>query len=271
METNAVYFFKKCIQEELARRCEKNPSYSLRAFARSCNLTPGELSQILSGKRIPSYKVALKVLSTLDLSPKEKAQFLSSLAERHKSRGLQRLNPVFKRMKLELVPKEISIDLFRVIGDWYHYAILMLTYVENFNPDPKWIASQLSLTELETKLAIGRLINVGLLKEKNKTLIGTNEHITTADKHLTTPALKKHTKQSLEKAIYSVENDPIEVRSNTYMTMAIDPKKIGEAKKNIDEFTNKMSGLLESGKRTQVYEFGIYLCPLQKRNEVKSK
>jgi len=49
-----------------------------------------------------------------------------------------------------------------------------------------------------------------------------------------------------------------------YMTMAIDVEKIPEAKALIEEFTNRMSALLETGRRTQVYEFGVYLYPLQK-------
>ena len=264
METKEYY--KECLQEELAKRCDKNQSYSLRAFAKACSLSPGELSQILSGKRIPSYKVAQKILSGLDLTPQQETQFLGSLAGKHKNRGLKRLSSVFKHMGAIPAPKEISIDLFRVIGDWYHYAVLMLTYVEGFKSNPKWIASQLSITEIEAKLAIERLVNVGLLKEENGTLISTNDHITTSDKQLTTPALRRHTKQSLEKAVYSLENDPIAERSHTYMTMAIDPNKIDEAKKLVEEFTNKMSALLESGRRTQVYEFGVYLYPLQKKN-----
>ena len=52
----------------------------------------------------------------------------------------------------------------------------------------------------------------------------------------------------------------------TYMTMAIDETKISEAKLLIEEFTNKMSALLETGKRTRVYEYGVYLYPLQKEN-----
>jgi nucleoid DNA-binding protein len=53
----------------------------------------------------------------------------------------------------------------------------------------------------------------------------------------------------------------------TYMTMAIDEAKLPEAKALVEEFTNKMSILLESGKKTRVYEFGTYLYPLQKNQE----
>ena len=265
MQTNGLYY-KECLGEEIAKRCEKNPHYSMRSFAKACGLSPGELSQILSEKRIPSYKVAQKILAGLDLTPSEETKFLSSVAERHQTRGLKKISKVFKGMTAIPTPLNIDIDLFRVIGDWYHYAVLMLTEVTGFKNSPRWIASQIGISEMEASLAVERLIKVGLLEEKNGSLVFTNGHITTQSKHLTTPALKRHTKQSLEKAIYSLENDPIEERSHTYMTMAIDPKKINEAKLLIEEFTNRMSGLLEVTPKTRVYEFGVYLYPLQKKN-----
>lgn len=264
--THTETFYLQCINRELARRCDANPRYSLRAFAKACGISPGDMSQFLNGKRMPSYKTAQKILQKLDISPSEQEQFLSSLAGQHQARGLKRLSPAFKQRSQNIPAKELSIEVFKVIGDWYHYALLMLTYVENFVPETKWMSSQLGISELEARLALTRLIDVGLLKFENGTYVCTEAHFTTADKHITTSALKRHTKQSLEKAIQSVDNDPIEKRSMTYMTMAIDETKISEAKLLIEEFTNKMSALLETGKRTRVYEYGVYLYPLQKEN-----
>lgn len=266
-------FYLKAIKSELSRRIDQNPAYSLRAFSKACKLSPGVLSQILSGKRIPSYKVAQKILFAIDLTQLEQEQFLNSLAQLHQSRGLKRLNPQFKSSdsKLALQPKELSLDLFRVIGDWYHYALLMLTYVEGFVSSPKWMAAQIGISEIEAKLALERLIEVGLLKKEKGQYVALEGHFTTSDKHMTNAALKRHTKQSLEKAITSLENDPIEIRSMTYMTMAIDESKISEAKKLVEAFTNEMSALLESGQRTRVYEFGIYLYPLQKTEFKKTE
>src|ERR1700722_13528593 len=40
--------FRKFLQQELARRCAKNPGYSLRAFATSLQINPSTLSHILN-------------------------------------------------------------------------------------------------------------------------------------------------------------------------------------------------------------------------------
>jgi len=115
-------YFKSVLEAELAKRAEKNPRYPLRDMTKALGLVPGALSQILSGKRAPSYKMVQKILSALDLSPEQENKFLGSLAKTHQSRGLERLNPAFKKLKPFSQSKDLSIDLFRVIGDWYHYA-----------------------------------------------------------------------------------------------------------------------------------------------------
>lgn len=261
-QTTSIY--KQILAEEFARRTAKNPKYSLRAMAKALEVEPGALSQILSGKRIPSYKMSQQILKHLELSPELESEFLNSIATAHQSRGLERINPAFKEMRYQPAPRDLNIELFRIIGDWYHYAILFLTYVDGFRSDARWIASQLSISEIEAKLAIERLISCGLLiREKGKLKCWENS-FTTADKQVTTAALRRHQRQILEKAVYSLENDPIDVRSHSSMTMAIDPSKINEAKKLIEDFTNKLSGMLESGTRSHVYELSLCLFPLQK-------
>jgi hypothetical protein len=52
------------------------------------------------------------------------------------------------------------------------------------------------------------------------------------------------------------------------MTMSIDPAMLPEAKAQIEQFTQSLCKLLESGKRRQVYELGISLFPIQKNEEM---
>src|SRR4051812_43909198 len=143
--------------------------------------------------------MANKIMSALELSPAEESEFLESLAAIHKKRGLQRLNPVFRRLSpIERQPTELSIELFRVIGDWHHYAILTLCRVEGFEPEPRWIARKLGINVIEAKLAVERLLQLELLREVNGKLVPFEEHFPTADKTLTTAALRRHQKQILE-------------------------------------------------------------------------
>lgn len=267
-------FYQQKLKSELAGRCERNPRYSIRAFAKALNVDVGALSRILSGKQIPSFKLAQTLLAALNLEAEELDQFMDSVAETQKGRNLERLSPLVRKYKTKLTdakPSDLSIDLYRILADWYHVAILELTFTDEFQPNPRYIAKELGITVTEASLAVGRLESFGLLKIEDGIYSKTNAALSTADKHLSTPALRKNQKQFLDKAIHSLENDPIQERSITSMTMAIDPEKLPIAKQMIREFNQSLCKFLESGKRKRVYNMEIALYPLQVKTQPKSK
>lgn len=261
-------FYRSILKEELTRRCEKNPRYSVRAFAKSLGVDVAAISRVLTGKQIPSYQLTQKILSGLDLDPSGQKDFIASVAKKQRKRGLERINPLFKKIKSDIPAQDLSIDYYRVIAEWYHVAIMELTFTKSFKADPKWIASQLGISVLEAKLAIERLVNLHLLEEKKGRLVKTNDRLSTTDKHLTTPALKKNQKQFLEKSIESLEQDPIDERSHTSMTMAIDPKHLPKARELIRNFNQALCDLLETDDQSRVYNLSISLYPLQKGKSV---
>ncbi len=260
-------FYRTCITTELSRRCERNPRYSLRAFARSLGFEPTVISQILSGKRIPSYQTAERLVIALGLNPEDSERFYSSLAHVQKHRVLKRLSPFFRSFSTNLAPnpqRDLNLELFKIIADWYHYAILALTQTKHYQSSPRWIASQLGISQAEAMLAIERMTQLGLLKQIDGQLVAADDGFTTADKTLTNAALKRRQKQILEKSATSLENDPIEQRNHSAMTMAIDPSLIPEAKRRIEAFTQELCQFLEAGQRTKVYEMQISMFPLQR-------
>jgi uncharacterized protein (TIGR02147 family) len=264
MELSAYQLF---LNQELARRCEKNPHYSLRAFARAMGIDAGTVSRYLNGKQIPSFKLSQRILGILDLQPREKEEFLHSLARSQNAKtSKERLIEIAVKQK----PDPLDIEYYRVITDWYHAALMELTYVDGFRGSPRWIAKKLGIGQSEAQLAIKRLIKLGLLEKKNGKLVKTNEQLFTKDRHLTTSGLRKNQRQFLEKAIFSLENDAIEKRKVTSMTMAIDPKKLEIAKRMIDEFSLRICKVLESGNRKIVYNLQMALYPIQKNDSERT-
>jgi uncharacterized protein (TIGR02147 family) len=230
------------------------------------------MSLICAGKRIPSYKMALKIVEALGLNPEEKEDFLSSLALRKKELGVKRISPALRKMQhraTQTKARDISIDLFKAIADWYHYAILELTFVPGFPTDPakaaQWVAHELGIKTMEAKLALERLEDLELLCRGPRGEYMKSDGMTSsADKHLTTAAHRRRQHQILEKSIHSLENDPISKRNHTAVTMAADPAKLPEAKRRIDAFMDELCAFLESGDRKQVLEMQISLFPLSK-------
>ncbi len=209
-------------------------------------------------------------MNGLELEPAERQLFLDSLLEAQKARGYAQYSSQVSSLEARTRPTpELGLELFRVVADLHHYAILALTQTEGFRErraDTKAIAAALDISETEAKLAVERLLKLELLRVNPRGVLEPSQGgFTTADKTTTNAALRKHQRQSLEKALHSLENDPIEARSMTSMTMAIDPARLPEAKRLIEDFTQKLSQFLENGQSTSVYQLGIALFPLQKK------
>ena len=260
------------IRSELVTRISRNPKYSLRAFAKSLGLEPSVLSQILSGKRFPSERLAEGLFSRLNLAPREQDEFLRSLGLAKIERGLKRISPSLRKRSLstpagEHAPGLISHEDFQVMAEWYFTAILELSYVEGFKNDPAWIASRLGLTELQSRLAVSTLIEKGMLKRKGRSLVKSNRVLATADVKNSSIAHRLRQKQILEKAVVSLESDPIAIRNHTAATFATHPDRIAEAKRRIDRFTDEIMEFLETGPKTHVYEIAIQLFPLSQESK----
>ncbi len=252
--------FRLFLQNELIRRCEKNPAYSLRGFARTLGCDVATLSKMLKGKRGIGRITILNLGTRLGLSPQEIEEFINK-----RQKGKRAIN---KRHDASLIDyQQLTLDSFKVISDWYHYGILELMRVDHFKPDPKWIARTLGLTVSEVNIAVERLVRVDLLEitpeGKWKDLTGGTS--TTTGNPFTAAAFKKLQRQVLEKAITAIDEVPMEERDQSSVTMAIDSSLLPEAKERIKLFRRDLGKFLSKGeKRDSVYQLGISLYPLTK-------
>ena len=243
-----IPYYRLYLREELARRCETNPRYSMRSFARKLNIHSGALSGIMNGKRRISRKMAERISVNLLLNPDEKFDFFKPFR-----------NPSgASRSKKYRV---LDLEQFRVISEWEHFAILSLIKIRGATGSIKWVSKMLRITEKKAQEAIDRLLSLGLIKESDKRFIRTWADLTTPDE-ISSIAIKKAHIEELELAKESLLSDPVERRDITSITMAIDPEKLAEAKKRIREFQDEISELLEEGEKKEVYKLNINLFPL---------
>lgn len=258
-------FYIEILRREWERRNRRNSRYSMRAFAQMLRIDHSILSMIFSGKRIPSKQDAARLPAALKLGPDETTAFLQSIAETKRSRRLEKLNRDYGKQSplSSMDPREISTDAFSVLSEWYWAPVAALTQVKGAQSDPAWIAQQLGISEEQARTAVDKLISLELLKAEGEKLLLKGPMIASKNRDQTNQALMARQKQVLQKSIISLENDPIEVRNHTSMTMAIDPKKIPIAKTMIEEFNRSLCKFLESGDQLQVYELTVGLFPIQ--------
>ena len=71
--------YRAILVRELESRVKRNNRYSLRAFARSLQVDPSDLSRILGGKGRVSPKMAQRLVKELGLEPKDAQSFIESV------------------------------------------------------------------------------------------------------------------------------------------------------------------------------------------------
>ena len=249
--------FRALLQGELVRRCKSNSHYSLRAFSRFLGVTPSYLSMALNGKRgIPKSKV-IRFGNSLGLAPDKMKKYL---APYRSERMLNSGHITFKKYPYH----QIAMDHFNVISDWYHYAILELMEVADFQKNPRWIANTLGISAAEAKGAIERLQRLEFIKIKAdgtwENCSGSNTNI---GNDIVIAARRKLQTQILEKAKLAIENTPITERDQSSITMAIDSNKIPEAKERIKQFRRDLCDFLkDSPNQNRVYHLSLSLYPV---------
>lgn len=244
----------------LESKTKNNPKFSLRAFARLVDINPAVLSRVLSGKRKMTFNLAVRIADALLLGPEERERLYSFYLSHETSVSHQ-----------DSAEKELSLECFTAMKEWYHYGITQLLFVDEFREDYKWMAKMLGITELEVKLAVDRLLRLEILDRNERgELFRTSTHLSTST-DIASAGIRHFQKQILEKAIHSLEHDDISERDITSITLAINEDKIKEAKAEIKKFRLRMSEFMGEGEKTRVYNLGIHLIPLSRSTKGEAR
>ncbi|OGQ59232.1 MAG: hypothetical protein A3G92_06955, partial [Deltaproteobacteria bacterium RIFCSPLOWO2_12_FULL_38_8] len=154
--------------------------------------------------------------------------------------------------------------------DWYYDAILELTKVKQFKPEPKWIAKVLGIPTQQVRSSIKKLERLKLLKiDQNGKWLDQSPFNTTIKNDFTTTAFRKLQKQVLEKASRALEEVPYEKRDQSSVTLPIYAEDLSKAKKIIRDFRRKLCSSLKrkDTSPTDVYQLSVSFYPLTQLQE----
>lgn len=261
--------FRVLLQNELARRCQANPAYSLRAYARSLGTDVGNLSKILAKKRSVGKNTIQKFAGKLGLGPQEIALYLSgaqSIANKAKQGvGAKLADPQFH---------QLTIDQFQMIAEWQHFSILELMRLDDFKPSPSWVAKRLGISLHEVNASIERLQRLEILEvtRDGKWIDRIDGKSTSLPNPHSSTAHRKLQQKFLEQASEALDRYPIDIRDQSTMTMAIDTGKIRIAKEEIKRFRRKMAKLLSRDqKHDEIYNLSISFFPVTQTKKQVTK
>lgn len=247
----------KVLRQTLLERLRKNPSYSLRAMAKSLGVSHTYLSLILNGKKPLSKQKAVEFAELLKLNERDARALLKGSKE-GRPRSRRDEAPTYN---------ELSVDRFKAVSSWYHLAILDLTGLQQFKSDPTWIAEQLGIHRHQVIDAIERLVRLRLAVYDDKDVLRKSPVNLEVKTKQSNAAVREFHRQMIEKALQELGKTSAEAfakREISAMTMSINPAKVEAAKKKINRFKQELFAFLSEGPCTDVYQMNIQLFTLLK-------
>jgi transcriptional regulator with XRE-family HTH domain len=234
----------RALSLEMARVRLRNPRFSQRAFAKRLGLTSSALSEVLSQKRNLSRTSSERILRQLGEDP---AGLLND--------GIDSGRP--------LKTVQLDYDQFALISEWHNIALLSLLETKGARGKVSWIAKRLRIEKGTARVAIERLMRLGLLKKGAGGEYELAVTDTAGADGVPDLARRRHHLEGLGLAERSLLEDPLELRDHYSMTLAMPTRKIPEAAKRIRKFINELTQWLESSaERDEVYRVAVQLFPL---------
>ncbi|WP_413574718.1 TIGR02147 family protein [Bdellovibrio sp. HCB290] len=260
--------YRQLLKQELETRICENDQYSMRAMAKQLKLSSAMLSSILSGKRNLSAKRALEIAKSLKFNKRRTEYFLALVqydtvqSDEARTELLETIFSLAPREK----PQKLDIDIFNLISDWYHVAIMKMTGTTTPPLNATTIAAHLGIEKGQATEAMDRLFRLGLLvNDKNGNPTSSKAQIVAdAPKH---EALRKFHRQMMEKAITSLETQTAKEKFVGSETLAFDEQDLEKAAEIMEECFSKIIRLAAARpEKKHVYHMGIQLFRVTKES-----
>lgn len=272
---NIFHYFssREYLRDVLEFRKTVNPRYSLRAYAQQMGFSGHTLIHFfINGKRPIKSEHLPKILSGLKLKKKE-ADYLCAMVNFENAKTDYE-KEVYAKTLRGLNPSRpssfIQLDQFKLISQWYHFAILEMTSLCGFVNDASWIMKRLGgkVNKTQIKNALERLHELGLVVSNNEGRpVKTHQSLSTKD-GIPSDAVRQYLKDTINLAYEAVEKQSVDERIYNSCSVTIDSSKLKEAQEVILEFRRKMVTLLESEKGDETYQLNIQLFRLTENKGV---
>ncbi|MBO9665662.1 MAG: TIGR02147 family protein [Bdellovibrio sp.] len=245
--------FRGALQREFIERAQKNPAYSLRAFAKNLGIDQSFLSKVLKGQRPITANLVATIGPKLGLKPQQvKKLFTAGTAA---------------------MPNFLSLtdDEFDHLSEWHHFAILELSKTESFDPSPKKIAQRLGLHIEEVRAALSRLERLGFVRIVDGKFQVLAPNTTWTNTSTSSEARRQFQKKLLTKGLEAIEDTPFDLRENGSLTVAINKKRLPEFKEKLRLMRKELADFFQEDNEPgldEVYQLTVALFPLTKiKNE----
>ncbi len=266
--------YRTFLKTFLAEKASTNPSYSLRAMALKLKIVPSHLSAVLKGKKNLSAETALQIAARLGLQGKD-AEYFCLLVQIEGTKSPSLKQALLQRAQ-SLSPNhsihDLSVDHFRIISDWHHFAIMAATELDGFSATSIQLSRALGIALAETELALERLERLEMIEKDGRGIYRKIQGNPRVVSHAPNQALRNYHHQTLQKAIESLEHQSPKEKVIGSETLCIDSRQIDEYRELVEEFFSKALALSKKAKKKdQVYHLGVQFFNLTHSKKKKEK
>lgn len=242
------------------RKCQ-NSSFSVRALAKKLEFNSHSLlAMIIRGERVPRLETLKLISDYIGLSETE-YEYLQNLLLFQKAKSTKeklRLGMILTKQRPAGDELVLEVDGLAIFERWYHIAILEMTLIKPFHPDPAWIAQQLGPTINASMVldAVDRLVRSGQLERREDGSLRKTAHVIKTPPRVTTAAMRSYQKQMLQRAATSLEGQAVAQRLFMNTMIPFNSQETEQAKDMLADFIEKFRSRFSTINGDCVYYLG---------------
>ncbi|MEM7646854.1 MAG: TIGR02147 family protein [Pseudomonadota bacterium] len=231
--------FKDFLNDYFSDSKKRDEGLTLRSFAKKLEINPGNLSALMTGRRAFTKSRIEYICERLDITESEKVD-------------------IFTPKQTEIDRRELDRSFAEKASNWTYYALLEIIQLKNFVFNPQRVARRLGINRESLTGMLRNMIQVGLVVPTEDGYKPVNKGTQIFAKKTTSQALRRLMLAANRLSRMALENDPIEKRYHAVNTLAIDPRKMEEAKAHLREFREKFCTTMKwSGENAKIYQLNL--------------
>lgn len=282
MSELSVYQFRDprdFLREIYEQKRTRNPGFSVRSWARQMGLPHhAMLALTLQKKRKLKPPFSVRLRDQIGLAGQEARYF--DLLVAYSAVETTEEKQFYEGLLREVSPQgqafaELSFDILRLVSQWAHSAVIEMTELEDFDSDPRQIASRLGdhVKPAEAEQMVDRLVRLRLLErvtENGKTRLRKTHQVLRTPNDVPSPYIREFHRQMLDKAKAALDTQAVEEREMRSCSLAIRRDRLPEAKRMMREFMSRFRETvgLQPGEQAQdVYQLNLQFFALTEKSQ----
>lgn len=241
------------MSDAMAQAKARNARLSLRAYAKSIDLAPGMLSEIVRRKRVISFPLAISICERAQVGPDEIQE-------------LRRLHDDVQNKKQRRI---LSMNVAELILDPDYYRFLCALEILPAPVSQADLVSFLSLSKERVEQLASVLSDLEVIELDGKNVRWLGAYLT-VEENISNKSIQNFHRRNLESAIEGLSL-PIEEREYTSVIFAGTDALMSEGKSAIREWRTSLSEKMRGASPDRIYQLSIELRPVSPKAAKKAK